>query len=94
MIKVIETNLSLQCDDSIIDHQSRVVEIDNWDNYINEFKECKAISRNSIIGCLNGYTLSPKISEIKNLKYDDFHLSCDVYIGNYKSKKLAYKSLV
>ena len=43
MTKVIETNLSIE-DNNIVDHQSRVIEVDSWDEYINEIKEAKCIS--------------------------------------------------
>jgi len=91
MIKVIETNLSLEYDDNIIDHQLRVIQVENWKDYINEIKESKTVIRNSVLGCMYGYSI-PRESEIKNLKYDDNHLSCDVYnwFGR-KTKKLAYK---
>jgi len=91
MIKVIETNLSLDNYDNIIDHQSRVIEIENWDSFVNEIKESKTVIRNSILGCLSGCTI-PKQSKVVNLKYDDKQLSCDIYnwIGR-KTKKLAYK---
>jgi len=91
MIKVIETNLSIDNNDNIADHQSRVIE--SWEEFINEIKEGKTVSRKSIYGCLDGCTI-PRESKVVNLKYDNIHLSCDVY--NYigmKSKKLVYKGL-
>ena len=96
MIKIIETNLSLDNNDNIVDHQSRVVEIENWNDYIEEIKKCKSVFRNSILGCFSGYTISTKQLNVKNLKYDDLHLSGDIYdsIGMNKTKKLAYKSLI
>ena len=93
MIKVIETNLSLDSYDNIVDHQSRVIEVESWEKFINEIKECKSMYRNSILGCLDGCSI-PRESKVVNLKYDNIHLSCDVY--NYigmKSKKLVYKGL-
>ena len=93
MIKVIETNLSLDDNDNIVDHQSRVIEVENWEEFINEIKVGKTVSRKSIYGCLDGCTI-PRESKVVNLKYDNIHLSCDVY--NYfgmKSKKLVYKGL-
>ena len=91
MTKIIETNLSLDNDNNIVDHQSRVIKIENWEDYINEIKESKTVIRNSILGCMYGCSI-PRESEIENLKYDDNHLSCDVYnwFGR-KTKKLAYK---
>lgn len=91
MIKVIETNLSMNGTDDIMDHQSRVIEVEDWYDFINEIKECKTVTRNSVLGCMHGCTI-PKQARIENLIYDDKHLLCDVY--NYlgaKTKKLVYK---
>ena len=89
MIKIIETNLSLDGNGNIVDHQSRVIEIEIWEDYVNEIKENISVFRKSILGCLNGYTI-PKKSEVSNIIYDDFHLSCNVYnSAGVKSKKLA-----
>jgi len=91
MIKVIETNLSLDDNNNIIDHQSRVIEVESWEDFIDEIKESKTIIRNSILGCLSGCSI-PRESKVVNLKYNDRNLSCDVY--NYlgkKGKKLVYR---
>jgi hypothetical protein len=90
MIKVIETNLSINNDNIIIDHQSRVIEIESWDSYTNEFAENISIIKNSCIGSLHGATI-PRSATIENLTYDDKHLMCDIInYANMKSKKLAY----
>lgn len=39
MIQVIETNLSIDKDNIIIDHQSRIVEVEDWDTYCKAFEE-------------------------------------------------------
>lgn len=90
MVKIIETNLSIDINDTFRDHQSRVIETGSWQDYINEIKEAKCVSRMSCLGHLDGCTI-PKIAKVENLKYDDFHLSCDVInFANQKTKKLAY----
>ncbi|MFL1672612.1 hypothetical protein [Paenibacillus dendritiformis] len=89
MTKVIETNLSIK-DGEIVDHQSRVVEVESWDSLIQEIKEGKSISRSSIIGNLHGKTLLDN-SIIENLKYDENTISCDVYNRfGHKTRKLFY----
>jgi hypothetical protein len=85
LVRIIETNLSIGNENEIIDHQSRVIEVDSWDKFVNEIKDSKSIDRQ---GTLWGLTL-PRQCRIENLKYDDFHLSCDVYTDK-KQKKLAY----
>lgn len=32
----------------------------------------------------------PKSVDISNLIYDEYHLSCDIWNGMFKTKKLAY----
>ena len=39
MIQVIETNLSIDKDDTIRDHQSRIVEVEDWDTYCKAFEK-------------------------------------------------------
>lgn len=91
MIKVIETNLSMDYENNIRDHQSRVIEIDNWEEFVDEIKNAKTVSRNSYIGSMDGCTI-PRQSKVENLIYDDLHLSCDIYNSTgMKSKKLVYK---
>lgn len=90
MVKIIETNISMNYSNEIIDHQSRIIEVSSWNEYIEEIKTRKTISRKSFLGNLIGVTI-PKMAIVENLVYDDFHLSCDVI--NYKGirdKKLCY----
>ena len=39
MIQVIETNLNIDKDNIIRDHQSRIVEVEDWDTYCKAFEE-------------------------------------------------------
>jgi len=95
MIKIIETNLSIFTHQDgceiIKDHQSRVIEVESWEDYIEEIKQSKSVVRNSIIGSLHGVTILPE-ARVENLTYDDFHLNCDV-INRFgiMSKKLAFR---
>lgn len=88
MIKIIETNLFIDNQDQLRDFQSRVIEHESWDKYIEEIKNSKCVFHD---GTMQGETL-PRENKIDNLEYDDFHLNCDVYNRlNIKSRKLAYK---
>ena len=91
MIKIIETNLSIDKENTIKDHQSRVIEVDSWESYVIEIKDAESVSRNSVIGDLHGFSILPE-ARIENLTYDDFHLDYDM-INRFgmKSKKLAYR---
>jgi len=89
--KVIETNLSIDNENTIKDHQSRVIEVDSWEDYIQEIKDAKSVSRNSVLGNLHGNTI-PSSSVVEIISLDDFHLDCDI-VNRYGilSKKLAYR---
>jgi hypothetical protein len=87
MVKIIETNVSQDLDKNIQDFQSRIIVHEGWSQYIEEIKNCDSKWHR---GTMVGNTL-PRCSKVENLKYDDFHLSCDVYnYINVKSKKLAF----
>lgn len=90
-MKVIETNISME-DNEIKDIQSRVVEIEDWNSYVEEIKNGISVDRHDTVGCLHGKTLFNNCV-IKNLDYNNHRLFCDV-INKYgiKSKKLAYFS--
>ena len=91
MIKVIETNLSIDGENTFKDHQSRVIEVESWENYIEEIRTSKTVVRNSILGNLCGATILHN-AKVENLIYDDFHLDCDIVNGlGIKSKKLAFR---
>lgn len=91
MIKVIETNLSIDNENTIKDHQSRVIEVESWGGYIEEIMNEESIERKSVIGSLHGKTV-PSYATVRNLIYDDFHLSYDIYNKfDIKGKKLAFK---
>lgn len=101
MVKIIETNLSIHDKtDEIMDHQSRIVEAESWEQYVDYYFNYMNGFDNFKFKCLTkmqGETL-PREAQIENFKYDDFHLSCDVvkhidYHGQPHTiitKKLAY----
>lgn len=82
MVYVIETNLSMN-EDKIADHQSRVIEVPSWEEY------CAMYENYDGQACSIGRSLTQMIGNninahriIENLKYDDFHLSCDMVWDN------------
>lgn len=77
MVKVIETNVILK-NGVVTDHQSRVVEVESWESYVEEMRSCKSVYREDFYGRLNGESLF-KNTRIENFKADDFHLSFDAY---------------
>ena len=91
MIQVIETNLSIDKDDTMRVHQSRIIEVEDWDTYCKAFEEyngeviyfkSKTMRGNS---SLSNCTMTDFI-------YDDIHLSCMVlHPSGFITKKLAYR---
>lgn len=94
MVKIIETNISMK-DKEIMDHQSRVIEAESLDEYTDYYVSRLIGYIDYSVGfkCLTnlvGGTL-PRFAEINNLKYDNRHLSCDVFNPEgIQTKKLAY----
>lgn len=85
---IIETNISYENGKrEIEDHQSRIIEVDSWDEYVNTYvnKESKLYN-----GTMSGYNFSI-MSTVLNLEFDEFHLTCDIDNGFVINKKLAYK---
>lgn len=74
----------------IKNHQSRVIEADSWEEYCKAFEEYKGepVGFKSLTKMI-GDTI-PKAVDITNLIYDEYHLSCDIWNGMFKTKKLAY----
>jgi hypothetical protein len=90
MALVIETNISLDENNNFIDHQSRVVEVDSWDDLVQEVINKKPVIRKAYLGIMYGVII-PRNCTIENLVYNDYHLSCDITTYNgFKSKKLLY----
>ncbi len=90
MVKIIETNI-LTRRGEITDHESRVIEVESWEQYVEEIKNGVSVDRNDIIGTLDGASLRRycKIG-IENLVVENHRLQCDVLAKGRVSKKLAY----
>lgn len=95
MVKIIETNLSTTYGGEIIDHQSRVIEVSSWNEYVDLFKTYHGEPMGdyrAILGSMHGYVL-PKGCILNGLGYDGHHLTCTVrHFDGTSSKKLAYKT--
>jgi hypothetical protein len=90
MTLVIETNISLDDKGNFADHQSRVIEVDSWDELVKEVTDKQLVIRKAYLGYMYGLTI-PKDCTIDNLIIIDYKLSCDITTYNgHKSKKLLY----
>lgn len=91
MIQVIETNLSIDKDNIIIDHQSRIVEVEDWDTYCKAFEEYNGDAVYFKSKAMRGYSILSNCT-MTDLIYDDIHLSCMVlHQSGFITKKLAYR---
>ena len=92
MVEVIETNIFVDNDNRIYDHQSRITEVEDWDTYCNAFElyEGRAICFKSKQMPGNSIQANHKIKE---LLYDDYHLSCAIYddVCDVYARHFAYK---
>ena len=92
-MKIVETNISYSSK-RLEDHQSRVLEVPSWDEYCDLYRnyngdyngdKYKSVF-NQMIGCV-----MPKNARITDLRIDEFHLTCHIYLFNgYPQYKLAY----
>ena len=93
-IKVIETNLGVDFQNKIHDHQARIVEVNNWDDYCKAFDEYRVDTEIWFkpLTSMLGNTVNRNCI-LSNLKYDKSHLSCDIYnrTSGYTTKILACK---
>ena len=91
MIQVIETNLSIDNDNIIRDHQSLIVEVEDWDTYCKAFEEYNGKAVYFKSKTMPGNSISSHCS-ITDLIYDDIHLSCMIlHQSGFITKKLAYR---
>jgi hypothetical protein len=90
-MKVIETNLSFT-NNIIGDHQSRIIEIENWEEYKKEYKGKIPVCRNDIFSKSYIGSCIPKFClNIKILNEDDFHIQCEItHLDKSKSISMAY----
>lgn len=92
---VIETNLMIGKNNAVVDHQSRIIQVESWDSYCKAYKEYKGEGVYFESETLSGYSLLSNC-EISNLQIDTVHLSCDItkYTGDkelFTDKRLAYR---
>lgn len=76
-MKIIKTNLSI-VNGNIVDHQSYVEDEEGWNEFIDKVKSGFLFSKDKKV-------------DVKNIGYDNFYLSCDVYNRDgFHTKHLAY----
>lgn len=92
IVKIIETNITYDgYGKEISDFQSRVIEVDNWKNYVEEIRQCKSVTRQSYLGSMYGESFPRYHQEVELFESNDFQIRVDFYNGNgARMTKLAY----
>ncbi len=91
MDKIIETHLSTSISGEF-DHQSRVIEVESWEDYIEDIKNKKSVEYQDLLGSMSGRTLPIRDFEIRSLRFDEYHASCTII--NFKgqiTEKVMYR---
>lgn len=89
MVKIIETNLRITQSGNIRDHQSRIIEADSWECYCNTIKNYDGNATYFKALSMCGNTINANV-KVYDVKYDDFHLSCNMWNNIFKTIHLAY----
>ena len=91
MVKIIETNLLVDGENNIKDHQARWVLINDWEDY---WKKYRFYNGKRVYCGIASSIPGPDIPanvEITNLQFDECHLSCDVlHQGHSITKHFVY----
>lgn len=91
MVKVIETNISLSPSREMADFQSRVIEVESWQSFIDEVKNKQPVERKSFMGRLNGLTIPVKCNVLNFVEINEYHFKCSVvHYDGRETLKLAY----
>lgn len=89
MIEIIETNLAIDENKDIRDHQSRVVLADDWESYCEAYE--KYDGSGIIFQSKNPGATIQSNNKIEDLEYDEYHLYCRINKGPFTDTRLAYK---
>lgn len=89
MIEIIETNLAIDENKDIRDHQSRVVLADDWESYCEAYE--KYDGSRVVFPSKNPGASIYKDSKIEDLEHDEHHLYCRIVNEHFTDTRLAYK---
>lgn len=88
-MQVIETNLIIDKENNIRNHQSRIIYVIDWDTYCKAYTEYNGKSVSFYSKGISGNTIQSNC-KISNLEYDMIHLSCVISNKYFDTKRLAY----
>lgn len=89
MIEIIETNIAIDENKDIRDHQSRVVLADDWESYCEAYEKYDG-SRVAFSSKNPGASIYED-SNIEDLEHDKYHLYCRIVNEHFTDTRLAYK---
>lgn len=91
MVKIIETNLSVDGENNIKDHQARWVLIDDWRDYCKKYQNYSGRRvYYGVASSMPGVDI-PADAKITNLQFDEYHLSYDIHHrDHFVTKRFAY----
>lgn len=91
MVKIIETNLSIDGENNIRDHQARWILINDWKDYCKKYQNYSGRRVHyGIASSMPGVDI-PADAKITNLQFDECHLSCDITNRDHlTTKRLVY----
>lgn len=91
MVKIIETNLSVDGENNIKDHQAKLELINDWKDYCKKYQNYSGRRVYcSVASSMPGADI-PADAKITNLQFDECHLSCDITNRNhFTTKRFVY----
>lgn len=91
MVKIIETNLLVDGENNIRDHQARWVLINDWEEYCKKYQNYSGrCVHYGIASSMPGVDI-PADAKITMLQFDERHLSCDIHHrDHFVTKRFAY----
>lgn len=91
MVKIIETNLSVDGENNIRDHQARWVLINDWEEYCKKYQNYSGCRVHyGGVSSMPGADIQANV-KITNLQFDERHLSCDITNRyQFTTKRLVY----
>ena len=93
IVNIIETNLSCDNDWHIKDHQSRMIEVPTWEEYISLFKNYDGVASGRDYKCITNMDgcVLPHNAKLLDKEFDEFHLKCKMKLfTGFNQIKLAY----
>lgn len=87
MVLIAETIINFDKNGNTHDHQSRVIEVESWNQYTHEIIHGMHVEHRNYLGNIIGCSI-PLDCRVENIGGNHEKLSCDVYNSLNKKRKL------